>query len=185
MNDSQFSAIRIVALMLSQDGSVDAKEQQWFLWLMRSHELTADQRQILREDLKGKGRPEEILPRIVDPDDQQQLQRWARVAMRLDGVIDPAERRLFAQIQALVGNVGDLDHQTYRAAARELLEVRGDGQLWQELGEAAKEYSLRKSRYIGTESSTWLRRYGTGLLVSFALVLVRRWRLSRTRRRRG
>jgi hypothetical protein len=144
IDDSLFAALRIVALMLGVDGTVDPKEEKWFLWLLNTYGATSEQREILQREMRGFCKVEEVHPLITGAQDRERLLNWARVAMDADGVIDPKEKELFEKIKELNQRVSNVESSEYFDLAKSILQLEKENQLWKELAEAGKIYSEKR-----------------------------------------
>lgn len=143
VSNSLFSAIRVVAHLLAADGEVHAKEQEWFLWCIRSFELSREQRDLLRRDLKGEGELRQFLRGVTDARDQVRLGRWARTVVQLDGRVSEDEKEVLAEIQRLGKDEEIPLSDSIRETPELLMNLKRDEQLWADFAEAGGFYTQR------------------------------------------
>ncbi len=132
MNNSTFSAIRIVAIMIGTDRKIHHSEIRWFLRLMGHYGVTKEQRKILREDIENQPDIENIFECITDPVDREQLLIWLRKVISEDGDVNPAEKALFNRVERLTNS----DDQ--QELIKELLAHDKNMQMWKALNAAGK-----------------------------------------------
>jgi hypothetical protein len=136
LNDSLFAAMRIVAHVIAADQKIDPKELNWFIWLMNTYGVDAHRRAILEQDLKHRSSIEEIHAQITDFQDRERLINWARVAMNVDGDVDPREKDLFEKIKLLNERANRASSSEYFDLAKSILQQQKESRLWEELAEA-------------------------------------------------
>lgn len=132
MDNSTFSALRIVAVMIGVDGKAHPRETRWFLSLAGHYGVLKEQRQILREDIEGQPDVAEIFSEITNADDREKLLTWLRRVVAEDGDVGPEERALLARVEGLNAGIDQ------KALTDALLAHDRNVHMWKALGEAGK-----------------------------------------------
>ena len=107
-NDSKFNMWRACIGAMWIDGNLDPREEKWITEKIENLKFTDEQREILRNDLKGKINFEEVLSKITDKKDRAFLAHQMRVIGHLDDVFSSKERELYEKWNKLVLGAVDL-----------------------------------------------------------------------------
>ncbi len=101
MDNSTFSALRIVAVMIGVDGKAHPRETRWFLSLAGHYGVLKEQRQILRNDIEEQPDVAVIFSEITNPADREKLLVWMRRVAAEDGDVSAEEKALLARVEQL------------------------------------------------------------------------------------
>jgi hypothetical protein len=176
IDESLFSVLRVITIMMNIDGTVHTAELKWFRQLIGRFSLQPDQIKILERDLH---RPPELMPLIqkISVLDREQLLSWLRVAMNIDGKITAEEEKFFESVRPLLES-DDLDiKESQQIIARELISQTNRIQNWNELKEAGQYFSKTRFSYWGwnfhtLQSYPFGNRYVFWTLIFFVTVSV-------------
>jgi hypothetical protein len=143
MDESLFSALRIVALALGVDGKIDPKAGAWFLSLLETYGLTSSQKEVLHSDLRGQGNIDEIYSHIWRPRDRERLLNWLHVSMQLESGLHPKANKIYELVKELNRTSSPESPISYAALAEAFLEEEKNKELWIELEEAGRFFSQK------------------------------------------
>lgn len=172
-----------MAHIIAADEKIDPKELNYFIWLMNNFGIDAHHRAILQDDLKGRGRIDEIHKDITNPRDRQALINWARIVMNVDGVVDPREKEMFDQLVKLNEEASRTTSSEYVELGKSILQLEKENQLWAELAEAGSMLNQRAPmwawiapRYVGSLMFGRIlasgNRFAIGMLVLGVLAMI-------------
>ena len=149
MDNSTFSALRIVAVMIGVDGKAHPRETRWFLSLVGHYGILKEQKQILREDIEGQPDVASIFSEITNEEDRAKLLAWLRRVVAEDGDVSAEEKALLARVEGL--NAG----MDQKALTDALLAHERNVHMWKALNEAGKFADMHVSPW-------YLRRHMWG-----------------------
>lgn len=145
MDESFFSALRIVSVMIGSDKSVHVKEREWFLGLLKKYGIPHEELVQLESDLRGETPIEEVYKGITLARDRERLVSWARFAVNLDGKVHFREKEILEKIEQLNRNagMGEVDTSGYLKA---LIETQKSIDFWKDMEAIGDFYSQRVRR---------------------------------------
>lgn len=139
LNQSQFSVLRIVALVLAADGEVVPKEQRWFSWFLGRFELTPEQVELLKRDSNSSPQLSELCA-LIDSRDYERLKSWLQIAMKIDGHQSKEEMDLVNQVLSLEAKPSPDPNQVL---AQTLVEHSDSVEFWKSMGTLGKRLTKR------------------------------------------
>lgn len=120
-SNSKFYMIRCVIAMAHADGEVCDEERAYIHALMRHINFSAEQRQILGDDLETEQNVADLFRHINDPRYRGQVVYFARILAHKDGILDPSEQDLLDRLHAMATD--GLDMEQIRADAKKAAQL--------------------------------------------------------------
>lgn len=145
VDDSLFAVLRMVTVMINIDGRIVPEEQKWFEHLMRTCSLTQEQERQLVADLRSPPAIKDVCQFIRLAEDRERLMRLARIAMRIDGHVDPREQEL---LDCLL-DLNRQDANEMRKYAGELIKHTERLAMWESLEELGRGLRARRGPFGG------------------------------------
>jgi len=99
LSNSRFHTLRAYIALAWVDGVPTDDEKEWINEQLGYFGLSAEQEQILREDMAAGLQLKAIIPKITEPADMTLLVNQARILFNLDGDYTDAERALYDSLK--------------------------------------------------------------------------------------
>ena len=176
-NESLFSAIRLIAIMLNLDERHSPKQMKWFLKLIDNYDLTQLQREVLHSDLKNPPDIEAIHRKIISSSDRDSLLKWMITVINVDKKKYPEEQELLNKIKDLNFEANQKEKDIYFELGKSIVKANLEVQFWKELENTGNFFNRKirlsfESRNEFNQLSILKNRFVFWGLVIFIVVAV-------------
>ena len=128
-------------MLIAADGTLTAKELQWFRHLLAKYDFSAEQLKTLDVDLEGHSPLEKVFLLVRRAEDRKRLLEWARFASRIDGSVHYKEKDFLGRLEKLYAVSATAPQDEHMQMAHGVLEADRETQFWIDLRALGKFYS--------------------------------------------